>query len=62
VSRLSQDPLVDFQDFRHIRVRGPEGVENGTVVDRRVVLEGGAKLDPLDHEVVAATAVTLMIS
>ena len=25
---------------RHVRVRGPKGVENGTVEDRRVVLDG----------------------
>jgi 2-dehydro-3-deoxy-D-arabinonate dehydratase len=35
---------------RHIRVRGPNGVENGKVEDRSVTLEGGTSIEPLDHE------------
>lgn len=35
---------------RHIRVRGPKGVENGTVEDRRIVLEGGTEIEPLDQQ------------
>lgn len=35
---------------RHIRVRGPNGVENGTVEDRRIVLEGGTEIEPLDSQ------------
>ena len=35
---------------RHIRVRGPNGVENGTVEDRRIVLEGGKEIEPLDSQ------------
>ena len=36
-------PLV-----RYVRVRGPNGVENGTVQDRHVVLEGGTTIEPHD--------------
>jgi 2-dehydro-3-deoxy-D-arabinonate dehydratase len=36
--------------MRHIRVRGPNGIENGTVVDRQITLEGGTAIEPLDHE------------
>ena len=36
--------------MRHIRVRGPNGIENGTVVERFITLEGGTSLEPLDHE------------
>ena len=36
--------------MRHVRVRGPKGVENGTVEDRRLTLEGGTTIEPLDHE------------
>lgn len=36
--------------MRHIRVRGPNGIENGKVADRSVVLEGGTIVEPLDHE------------
>ena len=36
--------------MRHIRVRGPNGIENGKVEGRSVVLEGGTTVEPLDHE------------
>ena len=36
--------------MRHVRLRGPMGVENGTIEDRRIVLEGGTEIEPLDHE------------
>ena len=36
--------------MRHVRVRGPNGVENGTVRDRSVVTESGTTIEPLDLE------------
>lgn len=36
--------------MRHVRVRGPQGVENGLVQDRQVVTEGGSRIEPLDLE------------
>ena len=35
---------------RHVRVRGPEGIENGTVDNLHVVLAGGTTIEVLDHE------------
>jgi 2-dehydro-3-deoxy-D-arabinonate dehydratase len=35
---------------RHVRVRGPNGVENGTLEDRHIVLAGGTTVEPLDPE------------
>jgi 2-dehydro-3-deoxy-D-arabinonate dehydratase len=34
--------------MRHVRLRGPEGVESGTVQDGRIVTEGGSSIQPLD--------------
>ena len=34
--------------MRHVRVRGPNGVENGSIDDRRVILAGGTTIEPLD--------------
>ena len=36
--------------MRHVRLRGPMGVENGTIEDRRIVTEGGTKIEPLDPQ------------
>jgi len=36
--------------MRHLRVRGPGGVENGSIEDRQIVLAGGTTIEPLDHE------------
>jgi hypothetical protein len=30
--------------MRHVRLRGPQGVENGTIEDRLIVTEGGTKI------------------
>jgi len=35
---------------RHVRVRGPQGVENGVVEDLHVVTDGGTRIEPLDSE------------
>jgi 2-dehydro-3-deoxy-D-arabinonate dehydratase len=35
---------------RYIRVRGPNGVEQGTVEDGRVVMGGGTEITPLDPD------------
>jgi 2-dehydro-3-deoxy-D-arabinonate dehydratase len=35
---------------RHLRVRGPDGVENASVQDGRVVTGGGLTIEPLDEE------------
>jgi 2-dehydro-3-deoxy-D-arabinonate dehydratase len=35
---------------RHVRLRGPEGVEHGVVEDGVVVTESGARVEPLDQE------------
>ena len=34
----------------YVRVRGPNGVEQGTVEDGHVVLAGGARITPLDPD------------
>ena len=34
--------------MRHVRVRGPKGVENATVQDGRVVTDGGTRIEPHD--------------
>lgn len=36
--------------MRHVRLRGPQGVENGTIEDRLIVTEGGTKIEPLDSQ------------
>jgi len=36
--------------MRHVRILGPKGVENGTIQDRRIVTEGGTKIEPLDSQ------------
>lgn len=33
---------------RYVRVRGPNGVENATVQDGRIVTDGGTSIEPLD--------------
>jgi 2-dehydro-3-deoxy-D-arabinonate dehydratase len=35
---------------RHVRVRGPEGVENATVRDAGIVTDGGRTIQPLDPD------------
>jgi 2-dehydro-3-deoxy-D-arabinonate dehydratase len=35
---------------RHLRVRGPDGVENASVQDGRVVTGGGVTIEPLDAD------------
>jgi 2-dehydro-3-deoxy-D-arabinonate dehydratase len=35
---------------RHLRVRGPDGVENASVQDGRVVTGGGLTIEPIDEE------------
>jgi 2-dehydro-3-deoxy-D-arabinonate dehydratase len=32
----------------HVRVQGPQGVESGVIEGRRIVTEGGSKIEPLD--------------
>jgi 2-dehydro-3-deoxy-D-arabinonate dehydratase len=36
--------------MRHVRVRGPRGVEHGSVQDGAVVTDGGERIEPLDAE------------
>jgi 2-dehydro-3-deoxy-D-arabinonate dehydratase len=36
--------------MRHVRILGPKGVENGTIQERRIVTEGGTKIEPLDSQ------------
>jgi 2-dehydro-3-deoxy-D-arabinonate dehydratase len=36
--------------MRHVRLRGPEGVENGTVDGDRIVTQAGTKIEPLDPQ------------
>ena len=36
--------------MRYVRVRGPQGVEGGRVENGRVVLDGGASVEPLDPD------------
>jgi 2-dehydro-3-deoxy-D-arabinonate dehydratase len=36
--------------MRHVRLRGPKGVENGTIEDGRIVTEDGTKIEPLDPQ------------
>jgi 2-dehydro-3-deoxy-D-arabinonate dehydratase len=40
---------------RHVRVRGPGGVENGTVEDQHVALAGGTTVEILDPETLQLT-------
>jgi 2-dehydro-3-deoxy-D-arabinonate dehydratase len=39
--------------MRRVRLRGPGGVEGGTVEDRVVVTDGGERIEPLDLETLA---------
>jgi 2-dehydro-3-deoxy-D-arabinonate dehydratase len=39
--------------MRHVRILGPNGVENGTIEDRQIVTEGGTKIEPLDPATLA---------
>jgi 2-dehydro-3-deoxy-D-arabinonate dehydratase len=36
--------------MRYVRVRGPNGVENGTVQDGHVVTDGGTRIEPQDAD------------
>ena len=40
---------------RHVRVRGPGGIENGTVENQHVALAGGTRVDILDPETLQLT-------
>jgi 2-dehydro-3-deoxy-D-arabinonate dehydratase len=39
--------------MRHVRILGPNGVENGTIEDKQIVTEGGTKIEPLDPATLA---------
>lgn len=36
--------------MRHVRLRGPKGVENGTIDGDRIVTDSGTKIEPLDPQ------------
>jgi 2-dehydro-3-deoxy-D-arabinonate dehydratase len=40
---------------RHVRVRGPQGIENGTVENQHVALAGGTTVEVLDPETLQLT-------